>query len=107
MKSALHELAVLAGAATPQEWKVPKGTQPYLVTACNDQGDTHVFATFTEVNEPEQLREVIFSAFPDTVDYTFQPTTRAVIHEVGRQRAQEQSVRQLIGTFLLMQELGK
>jgi hypothetical protein len=103
---ALHELAIFTGIATPQEWKVPKGTQPYLVTARNDQGDTHVFATFTEANEPNQLREVIFTVYPDTVDYTFQPTTRETIHEVGRQRVKEHSTRQLIGTFLLMQERG-
>lgn len=107
MKNALHELAVLAGAATPQEWKVPKGTQPYLVTALNNQGETHVFATFTEVNEPAQLREVIFGVYPDTVDYSFQATTREIIHEVGRRRAKEQSIGQIMGTFLLMQELGK
>lgn len=86
---------------------MPKGTQSYLVTALNNQGETHVFATFTEVNEPTQLREVIFGVYPDTVDYSFQTTTRDVIHEVGRRRAKEQSIRQLVGTLLLMQELGK
>lgn len=107
MLNALHELAVLSGAATPREWKVPKGTQPYLVTALNNEGDTHIFATFTDINEPAQLREVVYTAFPDTIDYTFQVSSRDIIHEIGRRRAKEQSIRQLMGNFLLMHELGK
>lgn len=90
---------------TPEEWKVPHGRQAYVVTAVNNEGAINKSLIAIAPDKPGELGHVLFTKFPETVDYTFRQIERSEVHAIGREYARREFVGQAITAFIFAEEL--
>ena len=104
MLQRMRNVSVAMGFSTPEGWKVPRGRQPYIVRTVDQEGNQRRLVVSIEPENPEQIRDQVFSAAPETTDYTFRAVDRAYVHGIGRVLAQRAFTFRTIGMALAIQQ---